>query len=325
MNVWRGITLTLWTVVLTILAAFVMQYHAFQSTALDAQQVKTELKNGGAYERLRDTYLRDTARTLLEAKYPDNKLIDDALITSVLQETLPNQELGVRLDPVVDATYRWLDSKEPEILFAIDLSDREEMFYRSLEVQLGKKIAELPSCGDYRYPPEEAVLIDRCIPVYTSDDEVTTAIVEGVKIEGSPLSDPITPETITLPQTYRATLKQIPTYLNYLWVLNVIALILLGLIAVFLIASRRLLGLVALGISLILAGATVLLTTPMIAAIKAPATDGVSGLLQSLIDAFIPSYVASSTQYGLIALGAGALIVTLTALWKWRGRIFHAK
>lgn len=323
MNVWRGFTLTVWIVIMTILAAFVMHYHAFQSTALQSQKVKAELKRTGTYETIRDTSLRDSVLSALTAKYPDNTLIDQELVTSVLAETLPSPVLAKHLDPVVDATYRWLDSKEPEILFSVDLSDREQVLYRSLEVKLGKKIAALPSCGDYRYPPEDAVLNDRCIPVYTSDEEVTELISNTIRQEGTPLGDPITSEAFTVPQDQKAFLKQIPTYLNYLWVANVLALIVLGLIALFILASRRLIGLGAIGISLIAAGSVVLISAPIIAGISAPSSDGVAGLLQKVIDSYSPAYSSLSTSYGLISIGSGVVIVLIPALWMRRRRKHH--
>lgn len=325
MNVWRGFTLTVWIVVMTLLAAFVMHYHAFQSTALDGKQVKSELKKSGVYENIRDTFLRDNVLSSLTSKYPDNKLLDQELVTSVLAETLPSSVLAEQLDPVVDATYRWLDSKEPEILFSVDVSNREQVLYRSLEVQLGKKVAALPSCGDYRYPPENAVLNDRCIPVYTSDEEVTELISNAVRQEGTPLGDPITSEAFTVPQEQKAFLKQIPTYLNYLWVINVVALIILGLLSLFVIASRRLTGVIAIGVSLIVAGTIVLVSAPIIGRISAPSPDGVSGLLQKVIDSYAPAFVSLSTSYGFLAIASGAGIVTLSALWIWRRRNHHAK
>lgn len=326
MKVWRGFTLTIWVVVLTLLATFAMQYRSLQATALDASHVKTQLVKNGAYENLRDTLLLERLRAFINNRYPGNTLIDTPLLRTVLTEVLPRSELQKRIDPIVDSTYRWLDSKEPEVSFSVDLSDKKEVFYRSLEVQLGKKIATLPSCGDYRYPPEDAILVDKCLPVYINARDATDAIMTTARATEFPLGDTVASDTFELPKEQVGTVKQIPTYLNYLWVLNLVAIIVFAIIALLLLVTRRVLGIMAIGISLVLAGLAVWTTTPLLGVTNAAIANSDIPLLASVVDAFIPSFIATSLGYAQVSLVIGAVLLVSAGGWKWwrKGRHTHA-
>lgn len=319
MKVWRGFTLTVWVIILTLLAAFTMQYRALQSTVLDGNTAKAQLERSGAYEKFRDTVLLEKLRAVVQERYPKNTVIDDAMLRAILAETLPRAEMERRFEPAVDAFYRWVDSKEPEINFSVDLSDKVGVFYRVLEVQLGKKLATLPSCGDYRYPPEEAVLVDKCIPVYIAVTEATAAAMSTLKTSELPIGNTITPETLGLPKTQTVAFKQIPTYLNYLWVLNYVAITLFALIALLLIASRKSLGILAIGISLITASVVVWLTQPIIRNLIPSQAEGALALLSELTNALLVAFTATGARYALISLLIGGILVAGVTTWRlWR-------
>ena len=317
MKVWRGFTLTIWVVTLTLLAAFVMQYRALQTTVLDSSTAKAQLAASGAYEKLRDTVLLERLRAVVQERYPENTLVDDAMLRSILAETLPNGEMQRRFEPAVDAFYRWADSKEPEIDFAVDLSDKVGVFYRVLEVQLGKKLATLPSCGDYRYPPEEAILVDKCIPVYISVTEATAAAMDTLKTTELPIGNTITPETFALTGNGSPALKQLPTYLNYLWVLNYVAITLFGLVALLLVATRRSLGVLAVGVSLIGASVAVWFTQPIIRSLIPDQTQGIFAAVSEATGALVTAFTTTGTRYALYSLLGGIVLTVSASGWRW--------
>ena len=317
MKVWRGFTLAVWVTILTLLAAFVMQYQALQTTVLDRSTAKAQLSRSGAYEKLRDTVLVDKLRAVVQERYPQNTVVDDALLRQVLRETLPRDEMQRRLEPAVDAFYRWLDSKEPEIDFSIDLSDKVGLFYRVLEVQLEKKLATLPSCGDYRYPPDEAVLVDKCIPVYIAVTEATAVAMDTLKTSELPIGNTVTPETFAPPKAQATAFRQLPTYLNYLWVLNYVAIAVFTLVALLLLMTRKSLGLLALGSSLVAASVVVWLTQPIIRSLVPLQTEGVLSLLTEATDALLAAFTASGTRYALISLIVGTTVIAAATAWRW--------
>lgn len=317
MKVWRGFTLTVWVILLTLLATYAMQYRALQTTALDKEVAKVHLQRSGAYETFRDTVLLDKLRSIVQEQFPKNTLVDDAMLRAVLAETLPKAEMERRFEPAVDAFYGWIDSKEPEISFSIDLSDRVGVFYRVLEVQLAKKLTSLPSCGDYRYPPEDAVLVDKCIPVYISVAEVTSTVMGSLETSELPFGNTITHETFASSQSQTIVPKQTPTYLNYLWVLNYIALALFILISLLLVISRKSLGLIAIGISLIAAGSMVWITQPILSRLVPSQTEGMFRLISDTAGTLLGAFSATGTRYALISIGVGAVLVAAATTWRW--------
>lgn len=317
MKVWRGFTLTVWVILLMLLASFALQYRAIQTTVLDSGTAKAQLVKTGAYEQLRDTLLLEKLRTLVQERYPENTIVDSPMLRTILAETLPRDEMERRFEPAVDAFYRWIDSKEPEINFSIDLSDKTSLFYRALEVQLGKKLATLPSCGDYRYPPEEAVLVDKCIPVYVSVLEATSAAMSILRSDELPIGNTVTPETFALPTGQSSVLKQLPTYLNYLWVLNYVAIALFALIALLVIVSRRSLGILAVGVSIIGSALLLWLTQSIIRNLVPHQAEGVFAFLSELTKALLTAFTATSTQYALVCLLIGTLLAAGAVGWRW--------
>lgn len=325
MRVWRGFTLTVWVILLVLLAAFAMQYRALQATVLDGNTAKTQLAQTGSYETFRDTVLLEKLRAIVQARYPQNTLIDDAMLRSILAETLPQEEMRRRFEPAVDSVYRWIDSKEPEISFSVDLSDKASVFYRVLEVQLGKKLASLPSCGDYRYPPDEAVLVDKCIPVYIAVTEATGAAMDTLRSNELPIGNVITPETFAAPSGQAKSLRQLPTYLNYLWVLNYVALALFVLISLFLLVTRRSLGVAAIGISLIGASVTVWVTQPAIRRLIPQETEGVFRLISEIAETLFAAFTATGSRYALVSLLVGICVTASAIGWRWwRKKRHHA-
>ncbi len=320
MKVWRGFTLTVWVILLMLLTTFVLQYRALQTTVLDSNIAKTQLAKAGAYEKLRDTVLVEKLRTVVQERYPENTIVDDSLLRKILAETLPTEVMEQRFTPAVDALYRWIDSKEPEISFSIDLSDKVELFYRVLEVQLGKKLTMLPSCGDYRYPPEEAVLVDKCIPVYIAVTEATSVAMATLETDELPIGNTITPETFALTGGNPSGLKQLPTYLNYLWVLNYVAIALFVLVSLFLVISRRSLGVLAVGVSLVGGALLIWLTQPIIRSLVPASSDGIYALISELTNALFSAFVTTSTRYALMSLFVGTLFVIGAAAWRWSRR-----
>ena len=323
MKVWRGFTLTIWVILLMLLAAFVMQYRALQTTVLDSGTVKSQLVRTGTYERLRETVFLEKLRSAVQERYPQNTLIDDGVLRHVLAETLPRSEMERRFEPAVDALYRWIDSKGPEISFSIDLSDKVGLFYRVLEVQIGKKLATLPSCGDYRYPPEEAVLVDKCIPVYIAVTEATDAAMATLQAEELPIGNTITPETFTSGSSQPNALKQLPTYLNYLWVLNYVALALLTIITLLVIASHRSLGVLAVGISLVGAAIVTWVTQPIIRSFVPQQTEGIFALVYEFAATLLSAFTVASTRYALISLVTGLVFIAGAVGWRWLKRRRH--
>lgn len=319
MKVWRKITLVIWVIVLSLCTAVILVNYALQTSVLNPQKSKTWLAESNTYETLRDTVLTQRVVDAVNQQYPDNKLIDQQLVALVLRETLPKEQLATRADAFVNDAYRWLDSKAPDVRLNVSFEDKRDQLYRSLEVQLRNRIIALPACDGYRYPPEEALLEDLCLPDYVTAGEATQAIMGGIRSSQLPLSTDLTEET-TDDTTNYSGIKRIPTYLNYVWVLNLVAIAVYVFVALLVLASRRIVGLIALGIGLVAGGVLTMTLQTKVAHIALPAGGEFQATIQAAFAALMPHMSASANLLGLISIITGLFITAGASFWYWRQR-----
>jgi hypothetical protein len=320
MKVWRGFTLTIWVALLAACTAFALLYYALNTTVLNADKTKERLVSSKAYDTIRDTLLVNQVVNSLSEQYPDNRLIDRPMISEILAAALPRETLAKRLDPAVSNIYRWLDSKEEDISFSITVVDKKDTFYQALEPRLAAKLTAIDSCGDYRYPPEEAVLKDLCLPVYVTAKEATQAAMGSIRAGDFPLGDTITEETLLGPKADRGAFRELPTYLNILWTLNLVALAVGGVLALFLAITRKSTGFIAAGIGLIVGGVAAWIAGPVITSLVSTVSQS-SPLTKALLDVFVAPFTASVTSGALLTILGGGALVGLAFAWRWyRGR-----
>lgn len=324
MKVWRGFTLTLWVILMTLTAMFTVSYYSFSSTVLDQNKTKSWLRESTAYDTLRNEVIAPAITDTVNQKVPNNRLIDAALIRQVTADTLPKDEVEKLTEPALDNFYRWLDSKEPELNFPLELAGKQELFYRNLETRLGEKINSLPECQDDPYPPEEALVTYMCLPSYVTAKEATQAVMGSVRTSGVAPDDTTTSDTFALPTADRGTLKQAPTILNMLWSLNWAAIAGFVLLALFVIISRRAVGLIAVGTSMLIAGVVVLVTTPALSSLSFSAPNGIARVASEIVGVLIPKLQAASGQYAMWVGITGLALIGLGILWIKLRRRNHA-
>lgn len=316
MRVWHGITLILWTVLLYICFVVILLHYSLQGSVLKPDVIKERIATGSTYDLIRDAVLTDRITATLSERYPGSTLIDTAMLESAVAETFPKAEVQKRVEPVIDVFYQWLDSKRPDITFEMPVGDRLGLFYGALETRLSKKIASLPTCASYTYPPEDALLQQGCLPAYLTAAEATQAVMSVIRSEDSPISAPITAETITIPNDQLGPLKQLPTYLNYLWALNYFMLGVAVLTTAFLLVARRFHGVLALAVAAVTSGLTAWIAGQTITTTVRPSGERIVTALQ---DVFIPPLTTQMRTYGLAMLSIGLLIGLLAIGWhRWR-------
>lgn len=321
MKVWHGFTLVLWTILLQVCFTIVLLHFALQGSVLDSTLIKERVASSNAYDIVRDVALTDRVTASLEARYPDNQLLDKTMIADAMQQAFPRAEIQKRAEPVIDVVYEWLDSKRPDITFEVPIDDRHEQFYTALETSIGKKLATLPTCTTYRYSIEDSLLQDGCLPSSISTADATQAIMGLVRSQGSPIGGSITAETVSIPTEQLRPLKQVLTYLNYFWALNYLLLGIAVLAILFLLIVRRFHGVVAIGIATLLAGLSVWMIQGIITTAVKPQSDPFIGVLQNI---FIPAFTSLASHYSFLVIGGGVVIISLAAAWSYWRRRRHA-
>ena len=313
MNVWRGFSLVLWIVGLTVSLCFALLYQSFAHSTLDGGAVKQSLAKSSFYATLRDTVMVDQLTGAIAENYPANRLIDRGLIRTAVADALPAQEVRTRVEPGLSGLYAWLDSKEPSFAYTVSFEDKRDTLYQSLEAALNKKIATLPSCGDNRYPPEAAVLNDLCLPPYVTAREATQAIMGAVRAERLPLETTITERSLVGTASPGASL---PSYLNLAWTLSWLAIVLFAVLAALVVVRRKSLGFIALGASVVLAALLAGIIGIVIERITRP-TDA-SSLSAVLVDAIAIPFVAANTLSSVVTFAIGVTTILIAVIWRHR-------
>lgn len=327
MKVWRGFTLTLWALLLTMCMTFAIVYRSIQTTVLDQRTTTELLRESLVYPTIRNEILAPKVLSSINELQPDNQLLDLPLIRTVLEQTVPDNELEQRLKPAITSLYRWLDSKEPEVTFSLSLADKQTAFYKALEQAVHKKTTSLDSCVNDPYPPEDALLKYRCLPSYLTAKEATQAVMGAARAQNVASTAHLSAEQFELPRGIDVgKAKQTPTYLNMLWAVNWLALAGLGIIPIFLLISRRAVGGITTGIALIIAGLAVLVGIPNIGSLSLTGSSGFAHVGAELVKVVSPKIIQSASLLAIISIAGGAGLVVVGGLWKKssKGRKKHA-
>ncbi len=320
MKVWRGFTLTLWVILLTLCTSAFLIYQAAQQSFLNLDTIKTQLAKGSFYDSLRDELLTSQIQTTFKEQYPSNKLVDASLIKASLQASVSKQDVQRRIEPVITSVYRWMDSKEPDINFSISLQDKKDSFYKALETQLQKKIATLPDCDSYAYPPEEALLSDLCLPGYVTAGEATQAVMGSLRAGEFPVAS-VSQDTFSLGEaTSTGPLRNVPTYLNILWVLNLVSIAVGLFLIIILLSTRKMVGVIAVGVSFLLAGIVVWTVSVPLLHTQMPEIGVLTQTITSLKNSLLPSFSSHLSRFGLYSALVGLLLVAVAGAYKWRQR-----
>ena len=105
-------------------------------------------------------------------------LIDKSAVTTAFNRAVPSSTLEPKLDPAIEATRVWLDSKSSDISFVIDTKTEAEDFKQALIKQVNQNVAKLPDCtldntlSDAQY--------GICKSAYISEADIKTEIAESM-------------------------------------------------------------------------------------------------------------------------------------------------
>lgn len=318
MKIWRGVTLALWIALISACTSIVLYNHAAQNSILNPTKSKQWLATSQVYDNLRDSVITDMIIGQVNEAYPYNKLLNQSIIQATLADTFSRQELQKRAEPAIDSIYGWLDSRRSQISFSIPINDKLDAFYQSLEKHLGEKITKLPACSTNHYPPEEALLEKQCRPPYITPKEVTQAVMSNIRANQLDI-EVITPDTLHL-STATSPLGNTPTYISYMWALNMLSIAILLFSIVFVLWSRRTVGVIAIGVSLVLAGIVIMLVQLYVAHLPPENTSHYATLVREVKNTLMPHLSEAVTRRALTSIVVGAICIAAATTWRWRQR-----
>lgn len=300
-------------------------HYILAQTILNPTTVKKWLNDSGSYATLAETIVPMLA-TGDSATTSTNKLVTSDMVKRAVKASITPDDVKAKVEPVVDATYAWLDSKSPEITFSVSIGTESERFLQALRREVRTKLESLPECTEYvdLASLEQA----NCLPWYVSAEGASDSVMARIEQQDIFRDKKISPEVLTAKNSVSLS-KRLPEIVSLLWVIQLIAMPVAGVVALFVIAKRRATGLIAVSTALLLPGIT-LLVVALLFQLGGNAT--VSGFVEKSEFAAIAEPLGKTVAKSLtsVIMQVGGLLtgiaIALGALgiW-WRKRIRKAE
>lgn len=254
MKILRGIMLGFWVTIMSVCVSLVAAYYIASQTILSPTAVKGWLSDSGVYASLTDIVVPNLMGS--EQPVPEaTSTISSEMIQRAAKASIKPEMVKGKVEPIIDATYAWLDSKSPEIRYEISTTEITAGFLAALRAEVLAKAKTLPECTGYVAP--EDIVTANCLPWYVSPEVATDAVMEYVGKQETVRHMVITPETFSAQQKSGLS-DRLPDFISYFWVAQLLAMPVFALVALWLVLKRRGGGLIAIASSLLTPGLTLL-------------------------------------------------------------------
>jgi hypothetical protein len=310
--------LTLWVVLISACVGFAAMYYVLSQTILSPTAVKHWLDQSGSYSILAEEVVPLLAQG---EEAPKSTLLTHDMLKRAAKASLKPEDVKAKTEPMVDAVYAWLDSKSPEITFTVSTEDETRKFLHALRTELLAKVKTLPGCTQYVDVAELEQA--NCLPWYITADTAVSTVMTRVEQQDVFRDKQLTPESFT-GRVATTPSKRIPDIISLMWVVQLVAIPLAAISALFLIVKRRAIGLFAVGLSLLIPG-LLLLASGVFFSVAGSTTITAFVEKSELAAIAVPfgSTVASSLalicyQVGGV-LGIIAIALGVVSIW-WRKR-----
>lgn len=252
MKTWRHITHGFWGSFLIGCLALVISYALLDMTLLNESVAKRWLANSGAYESLRGQLL-DSAKQQSSGIVSAPLTGDD--VAAALDAAITEQVVQRKAESVVDIVYDWLHGGRRTIEFSVSFTERTDAFYDTLEQRLADALGRLPTCTNLQELANVEAGQLTCLPPQVSAGQLAEKSIDPLRSNGYAFATPITEKAFNFPQEQAVQLANLPTYVRYLQLLAIAALVSFLVASAYLLIKRRSSGLIIIGTSSLLAGA----------------------------------------------------------------------
>lgn len=325
MRVWKVITLGFWVMLMTACVSLIAVYYILAQTVLNPTTVKKWLDESGSYTTLAETIVPMLA-TGEDATAPSNKLVTPEMLKRAAKASITPNDVKAKVEPVIDATYAWLDSKSPEVTFSVSVGTESERFLQALRREVRSKLETLPECGgtiDIRELEQAS-----CLPWFVSAESATDSVMTRIEQRDIFRDKEITPDSLSTSNPASAS-NRLPEIVSLLWVVQLIAMPVAGVVALFVIAKRRATGLIAVGISLLLPGIALLIVGLLSYSSGAAIVSGFVeksefATIAAPLGTTVAKSLASVTLQISALLCGVAVVIGALGIW-WRKRIRKSK
>jgi hypothetical protein len=170
---------------------------------LNRQVVKSWLANSGVYEKALRSFFTLDSNQGIATKEDIQKAFDVTFPPSYIQQ---------QTNVILDATYDWIDGKQPAIVFSIPIKEKRDAFTANLTSQIEPRIAALPQCTTRTSPATD---VPTCLPQGVKASDYTSQLLR-LSDSDDFLAKPITPQLLAQSGQPLPNISALPTYANYI-------------------------------------------------------------------------------------------------------------
>lgn len=239
MSFLRAVGLVFWGGVIAVCLVVVGLYLALTQTILDKPTFQSWLDKSGVYQKTTDLIITPQVIANARQTITPNKLVTDNLIAASLRQAAPASVVKQKAAPAIDALYKWLDGKAPDIEFSLATDDIKQRFFDAFQKNLTAAAQKLPAC-DFNTTYDET-FDGTCRPTFSTPEAMAAKISKEAQENLTSFNEPLTQSDIPLTNSSQS-LRQLPNYLNLLWAAALGAGVLLA-IAIIWLLTRRVPGL----------------------------------------------------------------------------------
>ncbi|MFZ1360649.1 MAG: hypothetical protein WAS27_01280 [Candidatus Saccharimonadales bacterium] len=288
MNTFAIIRRTAWGILLGSCVAVSVLYLALSQTLLTKSGLQTiVIESHLATSVQQDILLPKVLASTHQATHAH--LLSDAKVTEIFTRVVSTERLNRLLEPAIDVSWRWLNSKEPSIEFTIPLTPLSQEF-----------TTELAKHAD----PRVRTIMTR--EVALGEHVTLTPVSTGVRV------------------LTNSSLSDLPSYLNMLYAVSLVTAAIAILVGVWLLIKHRFAGVITIGAAAI--GSAIGLYIISVSIGTRIGTLSPNPQLQLVARSGLTLFENTLHSYLFMLVGGGILMVALggAGLYAWTKRHAHA-
>ncbi len=257
MPLYRKVVIIITNNLFRLLLFFSISIVAFIFIYSSRSYLPNTLETSGVYERFVSSLLETNKNQPLTVG--GSVTLDDPEIQKIITTAFPAEELQLYVETTTNAFYDWLEQKEQNIAFTIDLTRNKQMLAEGLSSYAISRMQTLPLCSVA--PAEIDPFNATCQSPNIDYASERLALTERFLNEPGFLENPIITNETILPESFDTDYQQVPTYYSLGKIIPFaipLLLLVLALIVIFASSTKKIgirkigQGLVGSGVSLII-------------------------------------------------------------------------
>lgn len=286
-------------------------YLVVSTTLLSTDGLNTISNEAGVSQIIRkDMVLPHLINEAEQSSY--SHLITKEAVTKAFTSAVPDSALKSKLDPAIESTRDWLDSKSSDISFTIDTSDISEDFKKSLTNEINKNIEKIPACT-YENSLSDAEY-GVCRSPYIPTSDIKASVADTINSSPAIQLATITTDDFSVPESTLKLTRDIPDYINMLYALSLLTTGIAVIIMLRLLIRHKINGFITIG-SICIALSVILFVASLVIPQAATGLEG-GQFIQSLATSVADSFKTQLHRQAVSLGGIGVITVLVFGLLK---------